>query len=180
MKKACIVVIALMILTLVSTSNAKTINLLADPGFEEISESRWASYGDAVYDTDTYRRGSKAGKAWVWDYGDGLFEQYVDVVAGETYKASVYIYSSSNDPIQGGAAAWIQIEWCTTDDIIISDAVKSTILTDANDTWQLFSTPAVIAPSAATKAKIKVIHLAPNGGAPGACYFDDAEFKVVD
>jgi hypothetical protein len=180
MKKMFTALIIMLSLLVISSSQAEVKNLLVDPGFEGGSEYGWASYGDATYDTETHKSGKKSGRAWVWDYGDGLFEQYVNIVPGNKYKASVYIYSPSNDPIQDGSAAWIQLEWCTDEEVIVSDAIKSPMLTDANDTWQLFSTPIVAAPEAATKAKIKVIHMGPEANTAGACYFDDAEFTITE
>jgi hypothetical protein len=180
MRKFFIIGCILMSLCLLSSAEGGVKNLLVDPGFEGGCEHGWASYGDATYDTQTYRSGGQSGKAWVWDYGDGLFEQYVNVVPGQKYQASVYIYSADSDPIQDGSAAWIQVEWCTADDVIISDVIKSNILTEANDDWQRFSTPKIVAPAAAAKAKVKVIHLAPGEQTAGACYFDDAEFGVVN
>ena len=154
-------------------------NLLVNPGFEKVEPMGWATYGDAVYVTDTYRNGEQSGKTWVWDYGDGLFEQYVDVIPGEKYQASVYILSKWGDAIRDETEAWIQIEWCTEDNVIISDPIKSPSLTAANDTWEYFETPVVIAPPAAAKAKVKVIQRAPNDHIDGACYFDDAKFSLI-
>jgi hypothetical protein len=180
MKKIFIIAVILISFCGFSDSEAETKNLLLDPSFEGDCEYGWGLYGDATYDTNTYRNGAKSAKAWVWDYGDGLFEQYVNIVPGQKYKASVYIYSASSDPIEDNSAAWIQVEWCTDDEVIISDAIKSPVLTSANNSWQKFSTPAIVAPEAATKAKIKIIHLAPGDQTPGACYFDDAEFSIVE
>ena len=155
-------------------------NLLVNPEFEKVEPMGWATYGNSVYDTETYRSGEQSGKTWVWDYGDGLFEQFVEVMPGKKYKASVYILSKSNDAIKDGTEAWIQIEWCTKDNIIISDPIKSSSLTAPNDIWEYFETPAVIAPSDAAKAKVKVIQQATDSHIDGSCYFDDASFGAVE
>lgn len=160
-------------------SYAEQENLLVNPGFENIDPPGWSLYGDSTYDTETYRSGQESGKVWAWDYGDGLFEQYVKVVAGMRYKASVYVLSKLGDPISGDSKAWIQIEWYTADDVAISDPIMSPPLTVAGDNWMLLSTPTAIAPSGAAKAKIKVIIQASKKNTAGSCYFDDAEFSSL-
>lgn len=154
-------------------------NLLVNPGFENVDPIGWAAYGNSVYYTGTCRSGKQSGKTWVWDYGDGLFEQYVDVVPGEKYKASVYILSKADDPVKSGDEAWIQIEWCTHYNVVISDPIKSPSLKGFSSSWELFSTPEVIAPFNAAKAKIKLIMQSSVKDAEGSCYFDDADFSVV-
>ncbi len=160
------------------SSSAEQDNLLVNPGFEKAEPMGWATYGDSVYDTETYKSGKQSGKAWVFDYGDGLFEQFVDVIPGKQYKASVYALSKAGDPITDNSKACIQIEWCTKDNVVISDPIKSPLLTGASETWKLLSTPAVVAPSGATKAKVKVIIQAPKKNMAGSCYFDDAKFSA--
>ena len=162
-----------------SFSSAERVNLLVNPGFEKVDPPGWDMYGDYTYDTGTYRTGQRSGKVWVWDYGDGSFEQYVKITPGMQYKASVYVLGKPNDSISGDSKAWIQIEWCTVDNVIISDPIKSPPLTGASDTWMLLSTPAVIAPSGAAKAQIKVTIQAPKKNRGGSCYFDDANFSSL-
>lgn len=181
MKRIYCVVGILILAVLCFSSVAICGNLLINPGFEKADPCGWGAYGDSVYDTETYKAGRQSGKTWVWDCGDGLFEQFVDVTPGKKYRASVYILSKSNDPIGNGTKAWIQIEWCTSDNIAVSDPIKSLALTGPNDEWELFSTPEVIAPSHdVTRAKIKVIQQAPSANVNGACYFDDADFSEVN
>ncbi len=160
-------------------SCAEQANLLVNPGFEKVNPSGWGLYGDSTYDTGTHRTGKQSGKVWAWDYGDGVFEQYVEIIPGMQYKATVYVLGKPDDPSSGGSKAWIQIEWCTTDNVIISYPIKSPPLTGASDTWTLLSTPAAIAPSGAAKAKIKVIIQAPKSKTSGFCYFDDASFSYL-
>ena len=160
-------------------SSAEEANLLVNPGFEKIDPAGWSLYGDATYDTQTFRSGMQSGKTWAWDYGDGLFEQYVKVVPGTRYVASVYAFSKPGDTFSGGSEAWIQIEWYTADDVAISDPIKSPSLASTLDDWTLLSTPEAIAPSGAAKAKVKAIIQAPKKETGGSCYFDDACFSAV-
>ena len=173
----CFIVFALGCVSM--SSSAEQANLLVNPGFEKADPIGWGGFGDSTYDTETYKSGKQSGKTWVWDYGDGLFEQYVKVIPGTQYKASVYVLSKTGDSISSDSKAWIQIEWYTTDDVIISDPIKSPPLTGPSDDWKLLSTPAAIAPSGAAKAKIKVIVQAPKKNAGGSCYFDDANFSSL-
>jgi len=69
-------------------SFAGQANLLVNPGFEKVDPMGWGGYGDSAYDTGLFRSGKQSGKVWAWDYGDGLFEQYVKIVPGAEYKAS--------------------------------------------------------------------------------------------
>ncbi|MFA6356010.1 MAG: hypothetical protein WCY23_02760 [Candidatus Omnitrophota bacterium] len=160
------------------SSSGEQKNLLVNPGFEKVDPMGWAGFGDSTYDTENFRSGKQSGKVWAWDYGDGLFEQYVKIVPGTQYKASVYVFSKPFDAVSGGSSAWIQIEWYTIDDVAVSDPIKSPLLDAANDAWTLLSTPAVIAPPSAAKAKIKVIIQAPKKETAGSCYFDDADFSA--
>lgn len=180
MKRSYIICFLVFALSCVSMlSFAGQANLLVNPGFEKADPIGWGGFGDSTYDTKTYRSGKQSGKAWAWDYGDGLFEQYVEITPGTQYKASVYVLSKPNDRISEDSKAWIQIEWCTADNVIIGDPVKSTPLAAASDTWTLLSTPTAIAPSGAAKAKIKVIIQAPKKNTGGSCYFDDANFSSL-
>ena len=162
-----------------SFSSAEQANLLVNPGFEKADPIGWGGFGDSTYDTENYRSGKQSGKTWVWDYGDGLFEQYVNIIPGTQYKASVYVLSKPGDSISEDSKAWMQIEWYTTDDVIISDPIKSPTLTGVSDNWALLSTPTAIAPPGAAKAKIKVIIRAPKKNTGGSCYFDDANFSSL-
>ncbi len=182
MKRGYLIQILVLIAAFFSLSaNSHAENLLINPGFEKVDPVGWSTYGDSTYDTDTYRNDKQSGKAWVFDYGDGLFEQFVNVIPGTQYQASVYMLNKTADPIKDGAKAWIQIEWFTSDNAIIGDAVKSPLLDGPTDTWKLFSTPAAIAPSNAAKAKVKLVMEAPDKkkNTDGSCYFDDATFGVV-
>ena len=154
-------------------------NLLLNPGFEKADPPRWSAYGDTAYDTETFRSGKQSGKVWAWDYGDGLFEQYVKIVPGTRYEASVYALSKPDDTISEDSQAWIQIEWFTADNAIIGDPIKSPPLAATGDTWVLLSTPEAIAPPGAAKAKIKVTIQAPKKNTAGSCYFDDADFSSL-
>ncbi|MFA5338541.1 MAG: hypothetical protein WC317_00115 [Candidatus Omnitrophota bacterium] len=180
MRRSCLICFLVLALSSVGLSSfAEQGNLLVNPGFEKAGPSGWGLYGDATYDTGTYRSGKQSGKTWVWDYGDGSFEQYIKIIPGMQYKASVYILGKPGDSISGDSKAWIQIEWCTTDNVIISEPIKSPPLTVASDTWKLLSTPAVIAPSGAAKAKIKAVIQAAKKKTGGCCYFDDANFSSL-
>lgn len=170
----CFLVVALSRVSM--PSFAEQPNLLINPGFEKVDPSGWGLYGDSTYDTGTYRSGKQSGKAWVWDYGDGIFEQYAKVIPGMQYKASVYVISKPNDPVSGGSKAWIQVEWYTANDVMIGDPIKSPPLTGVSSTWALLSTPAATAPSGAAIAKIKVM-IQGTKKAIGSCYFDDANFS---
>ncbi|MDD5072592.1 MAG: hypothetical protein PHO67_07570 [Candidatus Omnitrophica bacterium] len=181
MKGVCVGCILVLVLTFFTLSSfaAEGGNLLVNPGFEKADSLGWDLYGDSTYDTETYKSGIQSGKAWVWDYGDGLFEQYVDVIPGTQYKASVSVLSKPGDPISGDSKAWIQIEWFTAENAVIGDPVKSSPLAGASDTWAILSTPTAIAPPSAAKAKIKVVIQAAQKNTPGSCYFDDADFRTV-
>lgn len=180
MKGVCVGCILVLVLTFfVLSSFAADGNLLVNPGFEKADLLGWDLYGDSTYDTETYKSGKQSGKTWAWDYGDGLFEQYVDIIPGVQYKASVYVLSKVDDPISSESKAWIQIEWYGADNSVIGDPVKSSPLTGAGDNWTLLSTAAVIAPSSAAKAKIKVVIQAVQKNTSGSCYFDDADFRAV-
>ncbi len=172
----CLLVFALGCVNMLSS--AEEANLLVNPGFEKTDPAGWSLYGDATYDTQTFRSGGQSGKTWAWDYGDGLFEQYVKVTPGTKYTASVYAFSKPGDTFSGDSQAWIQIEWYTADDVAISDPIKSPPLTSTLDDWTLLSTPEVTAPSGAAKAKIKVVIQAPKKETGGSCYFDDACFSA--
>ncbi len=154
-------------------------NLLVNPSFENVDSKGWVTYGDFAYDTDTYKSGRQSGKTWAWNYGDGLFEQFVNIIPGKKYRASVYILSKTNDAIRDNTKAWIQIEWYTGNNVVVNALIKSPPLTGPNDRWELFSTPAVIVPSGAAKAKIKLIQQAPENNIEGSCFFDDANFSVI-
>lgn len=174
----CILVLVLASFTS-SLSAAETGNLLVNPGFEKVEPFGWDMYGDSVPATDTFKSGEQSGKVWAWDFGDGVFEQFVDVIPGNKYKASVYMLSKSDDAISDGSKAWIQIEWCFGNNEVKGEAVKSPSLDGASDSWKLFETPVVAAPEGAVKAKVKIMIQAPKKEVKGGCYIDDADFRVV-
>ena len=179
MKRLYVICFLVFALSCVGTlSCAEQAKLLVNPGFEKADPGGWDLYGDSTYDTETYKSGSQSGKVWAWDFGDGVFEQFVGITPGTQYKASVYALSKPDDRISEDTKAWIQIEWLSADNAVIGDPVKSPSVT-ASDTWALLSTPAVAAPSGAAKAKVKVTIQAPKKNTPGSCYFDDADFSSV-
>lgn len=153
--------------------------MVVDPGCGDISPLGWAAYGESEYRSDVHKSGGQSAKTWNWDFEDGVFEQFVDIVPGKKYKASVYMWSKADDPISNSGEAWIQIEWCTIDNVVIGDPIKSPALAAANSTWELFETPSVTAPQSAAKAKIKIVQQSPDVKAGGSCYLDDASFSCV-
>lgn len=201
MKRWCVVSFITVFWILTSIVYAE--NLLVNPGFEnedqcliplpdsdapvmvinpdcyDITPLGWATYGESEYRSDVYRNGVQSGKTWNWDFGDGVFEQFIDIAPGKKYKASVYMWSKAEDPVRNGGEAWIQIEWCTVDNVVIGDPVKSPVLTCENITWELFETPVVTAPQSAARAKVEIIQQSPDLQAGGSCYFDDAKFFFV-
>ena len=169
---ASLVLIAAVLMVLPSTAQA---NLLTNPGFE--TTTGWACWGETEYSAAQAHSGLKSGHAWTWTFGDGKFEQVVNITSGVKYKASGYLYADKMGA--GGGKAWIQVDWLKADDTPTGSPATSAYLTSPNNKWDLYDTGWVMSPSDAAKAKVTYVVKASGGGYDNSCYFDDVSFEAV-
>ncbi len=107
----------------------------------------------------------------------GGISQEFRVVPGDTINASGYVASfSNNDPLIGGAEAWVEVKYISNSGNEI-EKHKSLKITGATNNWVQLSVTSVV-PDGAETAIFSFAQLGPDG-ASGTVYFDDAYVQIV-
>lgn len=139
----------------------------------------WNQFGNVWY-TTTATHGSRAARATgpntgTWDVS-GYWQQF-DSAPGDRWAASVKAWHSSGNPVTGGSAAILNIEWRDASDALIS--YESHAVVNAStpfDEVQELYVESQAAPSGTVKARILLGALQdPSQPAP-TVYFDEVTF----
>jgi len=139
-------------------------NLLGNGGFEQGTSAWTASYGATfITVTEPVSSGNLAAAldgytGVVWAYQD------VDIVPGATYTLTGWVYKDESD----FEYARLRLEWWPP-----GITVDSTQLTDDNDFYRPMTVGPALAPTDASRARIKLIAKIRNANPANPTYFDE-------
>ena len=181
-------------LTLAPGAFAVSVNMLTNPGFEDDDASAGDVFGPAGYGffNDAYvsstsapaRTGNNALKLFgpFFDSGGAGVTQITAANPGETWKASAFGQSWSNDAIGTNNFAVVKVEFLNaTDDVnVLGFAESATQINNAStpDTWIELSTQAT-APAGTTRVRFVIVHVQLDPVTGGAVFFDDASLEML-
>jgi len=170
-------------------------NVLVNPGFEDAGFppnvfDGWTDFGNGngnvsqvSFDIQEPFEGLFSAKLFGQFTGaenaSGMFQDF-DTEPGETWKVEVRALHQEGDAIVGPNLALANIEW-RDENLNLLDFVATTAL-DANsptDEWILVSNEAT-APEGTAVVRVALFFLQLDGVSPGAAFFDDASFEMVE
>jgi len=160
-------------------------NVLLNPGFDTLGGgspgnqfASWTDFNNVAVNTTQARSAPNAAKAYGnfngVPYNASGYYQEKPVTAGSAWKASVYAYNSSADPMTGLNFAAMNLVWFDASNVQIStDSLRVADASTSADSWHLQELTAV-APAGAVKVQYVLLHLQATDADTGSVTFDDA------
>ncbi len=174
---------------------AQASNLLADPGFENggsaivLRDGPWTwsggSNGDAFYDPNVARSGSKSAKTVMWGAGGGDYAYYVEEFTGldwtVPYNMSGYFMRNSAYPLQPNATAMFEVKWMNAlGNLIRIDTSPEFNNSYAIDQWHSIAFTTPTPPTGTAKVAVVGVILSNQAySSESAMFTDDLHFGVI-
>ena len=175
----------------VAPAQTAAANLLANPGFE-VHSAGWPESFDGWGHMQSVAAGELGLPAHGGErvlrgegvYGDayhaGGVHQFVPAAAGETYRASCWVYHSADYPLTGGSSLWIKLEFKNAGGGMLgSQAVQVMDATEPPGVWRLAEGPEGVAPAGTATVGIVLVFMQPEAADGGAGVFDDVVLERV-
>jgi hypothetical protein len=204
---------ALLITLLASASSAQAANVLANPGFETGDPTGWFKYGTFDFNTtnNTYYNGGAGGSnVWIFDgrYSGKSYGQFpgdasanysgeyqdVGILAGSVLSADCWVYTSTQDHIEGNNNAWIEVHFMDpgNNDLALykTQVITPDPATLPLDNWYDYfvtnqvspvvtNVSTLVAPAGTAKARYQIVFYQAPGNVGGSVFFDDARLNLI-
>ncbi len=168
-----------LVLSFLAICSISYASALRNPGFES-GEDDWYNWNDGesngVVSSEFSHNGNNSARRDINGVGQGAFGQIIAINPGDTIKAGGWVMNPNPEKLEGGAEAFLRIEFWNEQGPLSSGHVESVHITEPT-TWKKIEVTAT-APPGAKEARALGFVRGASYASKGKVYFDDFEIDI--